>query len=270
MIIGIVIAGCILVVLYARKKNYSLPSSLTGGRAFHAAHSAKSPPKPAVKPVIVKTDNSWWKPNPNSYLDAIKKSINYTNPANMSGKGPTDSLVVDASQNVITQDDIANYVTEYENITDQSVTSAIDPASGYDASSDFNDPKNSIQTSDNVQYNLFANPDENNFEVITSKQLYDKSEYPAIVDDQFQNHDVTYYMDDSTNVTYATPRDSINNSENIDPSLTDGIVYFPENNDINNQNLFDLIRETINDRATNTQSVFLENSVMDDSVFTIS
>lgn len=257
LIIATIGIGSLLVIFYMYRKNkqlVTLASTSTG---------SGTPPRRQMPP--------WWELqniNKNSYLDAVKKTM--TDASNLSGKGPADVIVQDASNNIITDDDLQNYAAKYEPITDQGVTSIIDPAYSYDLSADLNDPRNNDQISDNVQYNLFANPDENNYEVITSKQLYDKSEYPAIVDDQFQSKDVTYNLDDNNVTTYAVPRDSINNSENIDPSLTDGVVYFPDNNDINNQNLFDLIRDSINDRINNTSSTFLDNSIMNDTVFNIS
>lgn len=259
IIFGTVLIGCALIVLY-----------------IHRSKSRKYTGNGAVTSNVKSNDNpymySWWDSHPkNTYLDAVRQSMSSTankifNRKNFIGKGPSDTLVSDASNSVITQDDIVNYVTEYDKITDQGVTTEIDPADTYSITNNFNDPTND-QNVDNVQYNLFANPDENNYEVLTSKQLYEKSESPSIVDLPFQFQEVTYYLDDDSSTTYATPRDSINSSENIDPSLTDGVVYFPDNNDINNQNLFDIMRETINDRASNTQSVFLENSMLDDSVF---
>lgn len=256
LIIVTVGVGSLILILYMYRKQRqtSLAANSTG---------SGSPPRRDMP--------AWWElknTNKNSYLDAVKNTM--MDASKLTGKGPADVIVQDSSNNVITQDDLSNYATSYDPITDQGVTSIIDPSYSYDISADLNDPRNNDQIPDNIQYNLFANPDENNYEVITSKQLYDKSEYPSVVDDQFQMKDVTYYLDDTNSTTYAIPRDSINNSENIDPSLTDGVIYFPDNTDVNNENLFSLIRDSINDRVNNSSSTFLDNSIMDDAVFTIS
>lgn len=266
IVIGTIIVGCLIVVLFAYKKmTYTGNGPTQNSNIFSKLWSSiyGHGPVPNKQPMP-----TWWNNVPknqtrhDSYLNAVRQSMNSV------GNGPADSLVM--ASDAITQDDIQNYVTDNPPITDDGVTSIIDPADVYDISSDFNDPNNADPSNDNTPYNLYANPDNNNYEVITSKQLYDQSEYPDILDEPYQTQEVTYSLDDLTNNTYATPRDSINNSENIDPSLTDGVVYYPDNTDVNNQNLFDLIRTSIDDRVNTTQSVYLENSVMDDSVFTVS
>lgn len=224
----------------------------------------------------------WWEiaPEHNKYLERLTSEIKpnpmykYPNMVNKilnkTGSGPLDTLVTDASNNVITQDDITNYVSDFTKIRDESVIQQVDTAEAYNLSNDFSDPNNAdpVYAGDNVQYNLYANPDENNYEVITSKQLYDKSEYPMLYDEAFQSKDVTLNVDDNQNVVPVT-RDSINNTDNIDPAYTDGYVYYQQNDDVNQQNLYSLIQSSINDRIASTQSVYLDNNVLDDSVFNI-
>lgn len=225
----------------------------------------------------IKQDNKkkWWETpvnNTNSYINNFNKILNDKKSSllKLSGNGPTDSLVQNASINQITDDDLNNYITEYEKIRDQSVVEQIDPQDKYDQSAEFNDPNNAdpVASSDNVQYNLYANPDENNYEVITSKQLYEQSEYPIIYDKYYQNKDVNLYIDDNQSILPVT-RDSINSTNNIDPAYTDGNIYYPSNDDINTNNLYNLIQSSIDDRIANTQSVYLDNNVLDDSVFTV-
>lgn len=278
VIIGTIIVGGLLVILYAYRSHvgYGEPTNRTNilQRAWAALYNKRGgSTRMTSSSSATTTQRPWWNnqqqqqmmPVRNSYLDSVRANI-----SKVVGTGAADALVMTSSNDVITQDDITNYVTEYDRITDDGVIGTIDPADTYDISSDFNDPNNTIITGDDTPYNLYANPDDNNYEVITSKQLYEQSEYPSIIDQPFQSQEVTYSLDDISNNTYAIPRDSINNSENIDPSLTDGVVYYPDNTDVNNQNLFDLIRTSIDDRINTTQSVYLENSVMDDSVFSIS
>jgi hypothetical protein len=255
VIVITVILGCLLIVyfLYKSKKL----THLTG-----YGPSSSSVNRPSSSGNMNHKDD-----NPTSYLEAIKR--NYMNQVakSVKGSGADDLVINGASNTVLTDEDIDNYSITYTPVGDIGVTKVIDPGEQYDKSSSFNDPNNSPQN-DNVQYNLYASPDENSYETITSKQLYNESEYPAVVDRAYQTEDFTYYLDDNSNILNI-PRDSINKSEKIDPALTDGIIYYPSNDDVNNQNLLNIMKETLDDRASNTSPVYLQNNVLDTAVFSV-
>jgi len=180
-----------------------------------------------------------------------------------SGSGP-DVVIDNSSQNTITQDDIDNYVSSYELIKDTPLLNDItdDKIENTNVKSEFND-KDPTNSSDNIQYNLFATPDENKFEIVTSKNLYDQSEFPLIVDNSYKTTDKIYHIDENSNVITSYSK-SINETQGIDPSMTDGYVYFPSQDNLNNQNLINIQKEILDNRVNNTSPIFLENSILNE------
>jgi hypothetical protein len=178
-----------------------------------------------------------------------------------SGSGP-DAMVENSSQNTITQDDIDNYVSSYELIKDSPLLNDITDDEIDNSKSEFNDI-DPTKASDNIQYNLFATPDENKFEIVTSKNLYDQSEFPLIVDNAYKTSDEIYHIDENSNMITSYSK-SINETQGIDPSMTDGYVYFPSQDNLNNQNLINIQKEIIDNRVNNTSPVFLENNILNE------
>lgn len=259
IIIGTCIIAFILFYYWAVKKYYINKSG----------SGIEPPPKPKETQPKVK----WWemKLDPSKYLNNY--NLQNTHLPNIksilkkTGTGLNDSSIQQSSVNTITNDDLDNYVSSYDKIRDQSVIEDIDPSAEYDISSDLNSTDPSLYL-DNTQYGLYISPDDSNYEIVTSKQLYEQSDFPILYDQQYQAKDVTLYIDDNQNILPVS-RDSINSTDNIDPAYTDGNVYYPANDDINTDNLYSLIKSSINDRIESTQSVYLENNMLDDSVFNI-
>jgi hypothetical protein len=192
---------------------------------------------------------NWWDDSKNNLLSK-------------SGNGQ-DIVLNKSSQDLITKDDIDNYVSSYDNVNDSPVLNNVSDDINYNTlKSEFND-LDPTKSSDNIQYNLFATPDENKFEVVTSKNLYDKSEYPLIIDNSYKKYDEIYNIDDNSNNITGYSK-SINETQGIDPSMTDGYVYFPSQDDLNNQNLINIQKEIIDNRANNTSSIFLDNNLLNE------
>lgn len=177
------------------------------------------------------------------------------------------------NKDTITAADIENYITTYEKLKQGTIGDSVGATAveNVDTMVDFNNKTETDPTAynDNIQYNLLASPDENNFETITAKDMYNKSEFPVLLDKSFHTSDKVVYLDDNSQIVAHTANISINEKENIDPANTDGTVYYPFQDDRNSENLLSMIRESINNRANDTSPTFLENSMLDQTEFFI-
>jgi hypothetical protein len=199
-------------------------------------------------------NQNWWE-------TSVKNNTNKL--LSKSGSGP-DAVIDNSSQNTITQDDIDNYVSSYELIKDTPLLNDItdDDIEHAKSKSEFNDV-DPAKSSDNIQYNLFGGGGGGKFEIVTSKNLYDQSEFPLIVDNSYKTADEIYHIDENSNVITSYSK-SINETQGIDPSMTDGYVYFPSQDNLNNQNLINIQKEILDNRVNNTSPLFLENSILNE------
>lgn len=232
IVIGVSIVGGILIVSYIVRSLYGGGPEMT---------------RIVSPPTTLKTKiDKWWE------TPAFKSGLgnDYMKKRSVQGSGPT----VDETGMVHYNDNIDESLLSLSDVDSERITfsdkSSVDP----------------VTYEGNVAYSLFQYPDSNKYEVITSRDFYDMVDYPLIKDESYASPESFAFSEMELPPKVQV---SINSSQNIDPAMTDGVVYYPATDDINNQNLLSMMKGVLEDREKDTSSVFLENNVLDSADFFI-